>query len=187
MKTSSSTTPFSPVVKKWHPKTQAGRLTKAGAFKDYEAVRSSRFDIKEPEIADYFFGDQLVVAPLKVVPIGDGQYRYKAFVAVGDGKNYVGLGQRCGKDRKTAEEGASRNAKLNLRRICKSWIVPVTGEHGGTIVTLHPHAQLIGRPILKRVLSVAGVVNCKAEANTERDSPNIVLALFKALKKLEVV
>ena len=76
-------------------------------------MRHSRNEIREPEIADYFFGRELILSPLKTVPIEDGQYRFETFVAVGDGENYIGLGQRCGKDRKSAEQFAFRN-NLNI-------------------------------------------------------------------------
>ena len=100
--------PVPDIVKNWRPKT--GRLVKAGRFSDYFVLRENNFAVKEPEIADYFFGVDLEVAPLKIMPIRDGQYRYKAFVAVGDGKSSIGFGQSCSKDCKSAETAAARNA-----------------------------------------------------------------------------
>ena len=172
---------------KWRPKTAAGRLTKAGVFTDYATVRRSRHEIKEPEIADSFFGDVLIVAPLKTVPIGEGEYRFKAFVAVGDGRNYIGLGQRCAADRKTAEEGATRNAKLNMMKIKKTWLRPVTGVHAEVVVRLHPHQQLIARPMIRKIFDTAGIAGCKVETNHEKDSYRVVLAVFDALSKLETL
>ena len=179
--------PVPDLVKEWRPKTQAGRLTKTGLFTDYASVRKSRLGLKEPEIADYFFGTDLIVAPLKTVPIGDGQYRFKAFVAVGDSKAYIGLGQSCGKDRRSAEERASKNAKLNMINVNRTWLRPVIGEYGDVTVRLFAHHQLIARPMIRKVLTTAGVVCCKAETNKEKDSPNVVLALFDALSKLEIM
>ena len=112
--------PVPDIVKDWRPKTKTGRLVKAGSFSDYFVLRENNFAVKEPEIADYFFGADLEVAPLKIMPIGDGQYRYKAFVAVGDGKSSIGFGQSCSRDRESAETAAARNAKLNIMRLKKN-------------------------------------------------------------------
>ena len=172
-------------IKEWRPKTQAGRMTKAGLFESYWSVRLSKYPLKEPEIADHFFSQNLIVAPLKIIPIGEGQYRFKAFVAVGDGTTSIGLGERCGKTRKMAEEGAIRNAKLNIMRIKKTWIKPVTGQKGEVLVRLYPHEQLNVRPIIRRILTLCGIVGCKVETNTEKDSSHLVLALFDALEKLD--
>ena len=37
-------------VKNWRPKTQSGRLTRAGRFPNYMTVRKSKFGVHEPEI-----------------------------------------------------------------------------------------------------------------------------------------
>ena len=173
-------------MKNWRPKTQSGRLTRAGRFPNYTSVRKRKFGVQEPEIADYFFGKELMIAPLKVVPIGDGQYRFKAYVAVGDGKYSIGLGQRCAKDRKGAEEGAVRNAKLNIMKLKTTWFKPVTGRYGNVTIRLFQHQQLSARPMIRRVLDICGIKGCKVETNTERDCPQLVLALFDALAQLEL-
>ena len=61
------------------------------------------------------------------------------------------------------------------------------GEYGDVTVRLFAHHQLIARPMIRKVLTTAGVVCCKAETNKEKDSPNVVLALFDALSKLEIM
>ena len=140
-------------------------------------MRHSRNEIREPEIADYFFGRELILSPLKTVPIEDGQYRFEAFVAVGDGENYIGLGQRCGKDRKSAEQFAFRKDNRNIIKVKKSWLTPVTGCYEGVTVQLYPHAQLIARPMVRRILATAGLTCCRVEVNCENDSQSCVSAL----------
>ena len=176
--------PVPEIVKNWRPKTHAGRLPRAGYFTNYLDVRSHHI-VKEPEIADYFVGYALSTLPLKTIPIGSGQYRFKAFVAIGDGKSFIGLGQRCAKDRSSAENGAARNAKLNLFKIRTTWIKPVTGQYNDVTVRLFPHEQLNVRPMIRKILLLCGIRGCKVEVSTERDSHQLVLALFDALMKLE--
>ena len=137
--------PVPEIVKDWRPKTHAGRLTRAGYFTNYLDVRSHHI-VKEPEIAEYFFGYTLSTLPLKTIPIGSGQYRFKAFVAIGDGKSFIGLGQRCAKDRSSAENGAARNAKLNLFKIRTTWIKPVTGQYNDVTVRVsHMKSSMWGQ------------------------------------------
>ena len=59
---------------------------------------------KEPEIADQFSSKNLMVPPLKIIQIGDGQYRFKAYVAVTDGPTLIGFRQPCGKTGNVAKK-----------------------------------------------------------------------------------
>ena len=68
-------------------------------------------------------------------------------------------------------------------RVKKTWIKPVTGQHQSVFVRFYPHEQLLAKPI-RRILSLCGMSRCKVETNSEKDSANLVLAVFDALAKL---
>ena len=100
----------------WKPKTPAGRIVKRGEVSTLKELRRLKLDVKEPEIIDHLYPD-LQEEVLKISNIGQGQYRRKAFVIVGDGKGLLGLGRKCAGNNKEAIAGAKRNARLSLFQI----------------------------------------------------------------------
>ena len=123
--------------------------------------------------------------------------RFKAFVIVGDEKNYIGLGWKCHKDVQGAIKGAITMAKLNIvpvkrgywgNKIGSTHTVPckVTGKSGSVKVRLIPAprgAGLIAPPVTKKLFQFAGIhdVYTKTEGKT-RTRGNFIKAAFAAIK-----
>lgn len=123
--------------------------------------------------------------------------RFKAFVIVGDTKQYIGLGWKLHKEVQGAIKGAITAAKLNLIPIRKGYwgnkigavhTVPnkVTGKAGSVKVRLVPAprgAGLVAPPVTKKLFQFAGIqdVYTKTEGKT-RTRGNFIKAAFAALQ-----
>jgi len=166
--------------------------------------------IKEPEIVDFYFstepgegGPELKDEIMKIKPVqkqtSAGQRtRFKAWVAVGDFKAHVGLGQKCAAEVGIAIRGAHTLAKLSLIPVRKGYwgsklgtphTVPckLTGKCGSCRVRLIPAPRgtgLVAATVTKKVLSMAGIedVYCRSSGQT-RTTGNFIVACFLALRK----
>ena len=172
----------------WKPKTLAGRLVRRGEVKTLQDLRDRQLEIKEPEIIDFLYPN-LKEEVLKVTNIGHGQYRRKAFVAVGDGQGLVGLGKKCAGNSKDAIAGARRNARLSVfkLKVPSNKTVPrsVSGQFGFVEVKLDPMINLIvAHPMIEKILELVGFDAVLQTGNCENTTGALVEATFDALKKL---
>ena len=127
----------------WKPKTQLGKLVKAGTITSLDEIMDQGHKILEPEIVDFLMPDlekDLLTIGQSKGKFGGGKgsiwrqtqkktkegnnISFCAGVIIGNRNGYIGLG--FGKARETvpAREKAIRQAKLNLikiRRGCGSW------------------------------------------------------------------
>ena len=98
---------------------------------------------------------------LKAVPIDEKSgYHRKAKVAIQTESGLVGFKKRCAKDTRTATDGATKNAKLNLMLLSKSGTPvqkKIEGNYGGAIVTLNPWSPnygIVGSVLVKNILAL---------------------------------
>jgi len=142
--------------------------------------------------------DVMDVKPVQKQTAAGQRTRFKAWVAVGDYKNYVGLGEKCAAEVGIAIRGAFTLAKLSLVPIRKGYwgattgephTVPckVTGKCGSCRVRLIPAPRgtgLVAAQATKKILAMAGIqdVYCRVTGDT-RTTGNFVIACFLALRK----
>jgi len=183
---------------------------KEGRFPSITDIFMYSIRIKEPEIIDHYFSDgpdgggpELKDEIMKIKPVqkqtSAGQRtRFKAWVAVGDHKAHVGLGQKCAAEVGIAIRGAHTLAKLSLVPIRQGYwgsrmgdphTVPckLTGKCGSCRVRLIPAPRgtgLVAAAVTKKVLAMAGIkdVYCRSTGQT-RTTGNFIVACFLALRK----
>ena len=122
--------------------------------------------------------------------IGHGQYRRKAFVAVGDGQGLVGLGKKCAGISKDAIASARKNARLSVFKlnIPSNKTVPRSGsgQFGFVEVKLDPMINLIvAHPMIEKTVELVGFDAVLQTGNCQNTTGFLVKeATFDALKKL---
>ncbi|MEK6821220.1 MAG: 30S ribosomal protein S5, partial [archaeon] len=131
-------------------------------------------------------------------------FNFSAYVLVGDGKKYVGLGLGSDKERFGAIRKASRNARLNLMPVrigAGSWedfsnttrSVPfkIKGKCGSVRVTLSPAPQGTGLVVGKQIQDVfrfAGITDVWGRTTGSSDTRlNYIRAAYNALEELNKV
>ncbi|MEE9440395.1 MAG: 30S ribosomal protein S5 [Candidatus Thermoplasmatota archaeon] len=193
-----------PVEVHWEPKTQLGRMVKAGEISTMNAALTSGLPVREPEIVDILLPEvEDEVIDVKMVQrMTDSGRRIKFVitVAVGNKDGFVGLGQAKGKEVGSSIKKAIDDAKINIieiRRGCGSWqcgcrkphTVPfaVTGKGGSVQVTFKPAPHGIGLAtgdVAKKILTLAGVYDCWAFTRGQTQTVvNYAKAVFDALKQ----
>ena len=152
---------------------------------------------------DEMNGNELKDEIMKIKPVqkqttAGQRTRFKAWVAVGDEKGHVGLGQKCAAEVGIAIRGAHTLAKLSLTPVRKGYwgsklgdphTVPckLTGKCGSARVRLIPAPRgtgLVAATVTKKILHMAGIedVYCRSTGQT-RTTGNFVVACFLALRK----
>ena len=107
------------VNKEWVPINKLGHLVKDMKIHTLEEIYLFLLPIKEAEIIDFFLGSALKYEVLKIMPVRKQTYarqrtRFKAYVAISDHSEHVGLGIKCSKKFATAIRGAIVLAKLSI-------------------------------------------------------------------------
>ncbi len=121
----------------WKPKTEVGKLVKAGKEKDIDKILTSGRKILEPEIVDSVLRletDFLAIGQAKG-KFGGGKRRiwrqtqrktmegnvvtFAAMAVVGDRNGHIGIGYGKGKETLPARAKAVRAAKLNILKITR--------------------------------------------------------------------
>jgi small subunit ribosomal protein S5 len=189
----------------WEPKTKLGRMVKEGKFASLDEVLATGKPILEPEIVDYFIPNLKSVtieinATQRMTDSGR-RTSYRAIVLVGDEKGHVGYGVGKANEVAAAIAKATQEAKKNIIKVnlgCGSWecrcgqphSIPfsVEGKESASQVVLKPAPRglgLVANETIKQVLSLAGVKDVWSQARGSTGNKyNIVLATFKALRKL---
>jgi small subunit ribosomal protein S2e len=138
------------------------------------------------------------IKPVQKQTAAGQRTRFKAWVAVGDLKGHVGLGQKCAAEVGIAIRGAHTLAKLSIVPVRKGYwgsklgdphTVPckITGKCGSARVRLIPAPRgtgLVAAAVTKKLLNMAGIedVYCKSKGQT-RTTGNFVTACYLALRK----
>ena len=140
----------------WYPRTELGKMVKAGKITTMHDALTSGLPLREIQIVDNLMGDTLEDEVLNVNMVqrmtdSGRRTRFSIIVVVGNNDGYVGMGSVKGKEVGPAIRKAIDNAKLNmieLVRGCGSWecgcMTPhslpyrVTGKSGSAEVTLRP-------------------------------------------------
>jgi len=140
---------------------------------------------------------------MKIMPVqkqtSAGQRtRFKAFIVVGDSNGHIGLGVKCSSEVATAIRSGIILAKISLIPVRRGYwgtklgaphTVPckVTGKCGSVRVRLIPAPKgtgLVGSPVSKKLLSLAGVDDCfTCSIGQTKTMGNFVKAVIAALTK----
>ncbi len=164
-------------ISDWIPKTEGGRLVKAGQIVSLDDFFSRGFSIMEPQIVDALvpnIKEKLVHFTKTARITRQGRsFSFRASVLVGDGSSYIGLGIGSDRERLPAIEKATRQAKKAMKKVkrgCGSWecrckephSVPfeVEGNSSSIRVRLLPAPKGTGLVVgnhIKEVLMFAGV------------------------------
>ncbi|CAF1292969.1 unnamed protein product [Didymodactylos carnosus] len=185
----------------WHPKTKLGHLVKQG-FVDAAKIFQFSMRIKEPEIVDHLFKnlkeEVLVIKSVQKQTKAGQRTRIKAVVAIGDGKEYIGLGVKAAKEAATAIRGAILKAKCNIRPVKLGYwgdkfgephtvSVKSTGKCGSVSLRVVPAPRGSGiraGSVAKKIFQLAGVkdIFTSTEGNTATNE-NLVKAAVMALDR----
>jgi len=184
-----------------------GRLVKDNKFSSITDIFMYSIRIKEPEIIDFFFneesGTELKDEIMKIKPVqkqtSAGQRtRFKAWVAVGDHKAHVGLGQKCAAEVGIAIRGAHTLAKLSLVPVRKGYwgsrsgdphTLPckLSGKCGSCRVRLIPAPRgtgIVASAVTKKVLRMSGLTDVYTRSKGQtRTTGNFIVATFLALRR----
>jgi small subunit ribosomal protein S5 len=142
---------------------------------------------KEEKIfQEYVIGIDRVARVVK----GGRRFRFKALVAVGDGKQRVGVGVAKAMDVQSAVSKAVDQAKKNLVTIpVVNATIPhdVESKIGGAKVLLKPAAPgtgVIAGGAVRSIIGLTGVTNLLSKALGSTNKVNNAYATLDALKKL---
>nr|HDO80126.1 30S ribosomal protein S5 [Candidatus Bathyarchaeota archaeon] len=115
-------------LEEWKPKTELGRLVKEGYITSIDEIFAQGLRIMEPQIIDLLLPDledEVVGINLVQKQTDAGERtRFKALVAVGNKKGYIGLGSAKAAEIGPAIRKAVVNAKMAvtpIRLACGSW------------------------------------------------------------------
>ncbi len=121
---------------------------------------------------------------------GGRRFRFRALVAVGDGKGKIGVGVAKGTDVVSAITKATDVAKKDMVEIAiDKGTIPheETGRVGGAVILLKPAAPgtgLISGGVVRVVLEVAGVQNILSKSLGSNNKINLAYATVDALKAI---
>jgi small subunit ribosomal protein S5 len=195
----------------WVPKTELGKKVKSGEIVSLLDILKSGKPILESEIVDYLLPnlmqETIELSSTQRMTDSGRKAKYRAVVVVGDGQEYIGIGQGKADEVRPAIEAAIKDAKFNITHVnlgcgssqCNcgskhSLPIQITGKHGGVKITLRPAPRgtgLVGNRIVKRVLQLAGVKDIwtKAEGRTKNrfNTSMAVVAALDELNKIRVM
>lgn len=195
-------------LQKWNPKTEAGKLVQKGEISTMEELWAKNIPVMESEIVDSLVPElkEMTIDTRKTayVRAAGRSFNFSAYVLVGDGKNYIGLGLGSDKERFGAVRKASRDARLKLMPVkvgSGSWedfsdstrSVPfkITGKAGSVRVTLSPAPKGTGLVVGKHIQDVfrfAGITDVWGRTTGSSDTKlNYVRAAYNALHRLNHV
>jgi len=195
----------SSAVSIWKPKTEMGKQVREGKITSLMDIISTGKPILESEIIDTLVPnlsqETIDLSSTQRMTDSGRKGRYRAVVLVGDGKEFIGIGQGKSDEVKPSVELAIKNAKLNIVHTvlgcgsseCRcgtkhSLPIKITGEHGGVRVTLKPAPKgtgIVANQTVKKVLQLAGIKDIwtRAEGRT-RNRYNTAAAVIDAIDML---
>jgi small subunit ribosomal protein S5 len=206
------------IVSAWSPKTKLGQEVKDEKVKSLDEILENNQKILEPEIVDKLIDvktDLLSIGQSKG-KFGGGKRRawrqtqritqeggvmtFSAMAVVGDGNGHIGIGVGKSNETLPARDKATKQAKLNVKRITRGCAafdcscsephtVPfeVIGKQGSVVVKLIPAPQGTGLVVaneLKKILSLAGIKDVYSKTfGRQRTTFNFAKACIKALEE----
>lgn len=137
--------------------------------------------------------DERVLAIDRVARVvkGGRRFRFRALVAIGDGKGKVGVGTAKGADVTAAISKATDIAKKNITSVAiENGTIPHEQQSrvSGAIVLLKPASPgtgLIAGGVVRVVLEVAGLHNVLSKSLGSNNKTNIAYATVEALKAIQ--
>ncbi|MFN3910183.1 MAG: 30S ribosomal protein S5 [Candidatus Anstonellaceae archaeon] len=189
----------------WVPKTELGKMVKAGQITSIEEIFSLGKKILEPEIIDFLLptleAETLEIRTTQRMTDCGRKTQYRAVVIVGDKNGHVGLGSGKSEEAKPAIENATKKAKLNIIFVPRgngSWedtfksphSIPIKtiGKEGSVEVIIKPAPRGIGiaaNQVVRKVLYYAGVKNAWSfSRGRTRNIFNMAKACINALDNL---
>lgn len=186
--------------------TNLGRLVSKGIITRLEEIYYHSIPIKEYQIVDTLLqlnNKTLREECLKVKSVqkqtkAGQRTRMKCVICVGDNDGHIGVGSKLAKEVQLAMKGAVVAAKLALipvrrgywgNKIGNPHTVPVkiTGKCGSVRLRFIPAPRgtgIVGAPITKKMLAIAGVSDVFSECRGNSDTTeNYVRAIYDALYK----
>lgn len=148
--------------------------------------RSQQAPREEKQFNEYVINIDRVARVVK----GGRRFRFKALVAVGDGKQKVGVGVAKGADVQAAVAKATDIAKKNLITIpVVNGTIPHDAEVklSGARVLLIPAAPgtgIIAGGVVRSIIGLTGVTNLLSKSLGSTNKVNIAYATIDALKSL---
>jgi len=121
---------------------------------------------------------------------GGRRFRFRALVAVGDGKRQVGVGVAKGADVQSAITKAIMVAKKQLIKVeLQAGTIPheVSVKHGGAHVMLKPAAAgtgVIAGGVIRTVIDATGIENILSKSLGSNSKVNNAYATIAALRSL---
>ena len=136
--------------------------------------------------------DERVIEIARVAKVvkGGRRFRFRALVAVGDGKRQVGIGVSKGDDVQTAITKAIGVAKRQMIKVnIKNGTIPheITVKHGGAKVMLKPAAPgtgIIAGGVVRSIIDATGIANVLSKTLGSNSKINNAYATIKALDSL---
>jgi small subunit ribosomal protein S5 len=196
------------VLDSWNPKTTLGKKVKAGEITNLSDVLKSGKPILESEIVDFLLPnlmqETIELSSTQRMTDSGRKAKYRAVVVVGDGQEYIGIGQGKAEEVRPAIEAAVKDAKLNIVHVnlgcgssqcdCKtkhSLPIKVVGKHGGVRITLTPAPRgtgIVANKVVKKVIQLAGIKDIwtKAEGRT-KNRFNTSMAVVNAIDQLNKI
>ena len=122
---------------------------------------------------------------------GGRRFRFRALVALGDGKGLVGVGSAKGADVTAAINKAVNVAKRDMKKmvISKPTTIPhdITAKVGGAHILLKPAREgtgLIAGSVTREILEITGYHNIYSKSLGNSNKTNLAYAVIKALEEL---
>ncbi len=169
------------------------KTTKPEAKKDKRQARprrNNRRNRKEPREAKQF--EEVVINIDRVTRVvkGGRRFRFKALVAVGDGKTKVGVGVAKGADVQAAISKASAVAQKNMITVpIENETIPheIETKVTGAQVLIKPAAPgtgVIAGGVVRSVIGLTGIKNLLSKSLGSTNKVNIAYATIEALNQL---
>ncbi|MEM4555000.1 MAG: 30S ribosomal protein S5 [Candidatus Anstonellaceae archaeon] len=189
----------------WIPKTEVGKMVKAGQITSVEQIFAMGKRILEHQIIDYLYPnlieETLEVSSTQRMTDNGRKSQFRAVVLVGDRNGHFGIGAGKSEEVKPAIEAALKNAKRNFTFVtlgCGSWEcgcgqkhsipIKVVGKTGSVEVVLKPAPRGLGlaaNEVVKKVLAAAGVKDVWSfSRGRTRNVYNMAMATAAALDQL---
>ncbi len=152
--------------------------------------RNNRRNRKEPREAKQF--EEVVINIDRVTRVvkGGRRFRFKALVAVGDGKTKVGVGVAKGADVQAAIAKASAVAQKNMITVpIENETIPheIETKVTGAQVLIKPAAPgtgVIAGGVVRSVIGLTGIKNLLSKSLGSTNKVNIAYATIEALNQL---
>ncbi|MCL2371432.1 30S ribosomal protein S5 [Candidatus Saccharibacteria bacterium] len=184
------------------PKTADGEFTvvnEQGTTRAFRGGRDGRGGPRqrgrgrrdEPQAPKEF--EEITVSIDRVARVvkGGRRFRFKALVAVGDGKNRIGVGVAKGQDVTSAVNKATNRAKKNVVTInLENTTIPhiVEAKETGAVVLIKPAPEgfgIVAGGVVRTLLGLTGIKNVSSKSLGSTNKVNIAYATVKALQGLE--